>query len=165
MTVYFYHGISRTSGRTNGRTTSRPLRKISRREIFTKGREIFTRGRETFTSGRYFFTSGREIFTGGLYVFGFGRETLAEGVGATAGAGVGAGIGATTRCCNYLIISGWCTGCYLRSTFRLKHAHACAKSESLRANRRTQYNRSERRQRTAAVRTVYTALVVSHLTS
>ena len=124
MTVYFYHGISRTSGRTNGRTTSRPLRKISRREIFTKGREIFTRGRETFTSGRYFFTSGREIFTSGLYVFGFGRETLAEGVGATAGAGVGAGIGATTRRCNCLIISRRCAGCHLRSPFRLKRAHA-----------------------------------------
>ena len=165
MTVYFYHGISRTNGRTRGNTTSRPLRKISRREIFTKGREIFTRGRETFLSGRYFFTSGREIFTGGLYVFGFGRETLAEGVGATAGAGVGAGIGATTWRCNCLIISGRCAGCYLRSPFRLKRACAHARSESLRANRRTQYNRSERRQRTAAVRTAYTALVVSHLTS
>ena len=48
-------------------------------------------------------------------------------------------------------------------------AEACArtraKSESLRANRRTLYKRSERRQRTAAVRTVYTALVVSHLTN
>jgi hypothetical protein len=30
-----------------------------------------------------------------LYVFGFGRETLAEGAGATIGAGIGAGIGAT----------------------------------------------------------------------
>ena len=96
MTVYFCHGVSRTSSRTNGHTISRPLRKISRREIFTRGRDVFLRGRETFTSGRYFFTSGREIFTSGLYVFGFGRETLAEGVGATAGAGIGASIGATT---------------------------------------------------------------------
>ena len=163
--MYFYHGLSRTNGRTRGHTTSRPLRKISRREIFLRGREIFTRGRETFTSGRYFFTRGREIFTSGLYVFGFGRETLAEGIGATAGAGVGAGIGATTHRCNYLIISGWCAGCHLRSPFRLKRAHTCAKSELLRANRRTLYKRSERRQRTAAVRTVYTVLVVSHLTN
>ena len=124
MTVYFYHGISRTNGRTRGHTTSRPLRKISRREIFLRSREIFTRGRETFTSGRYLFTSGREIFTSGLYVFGFGCETLAEGVGATAGAGIGVGIGATTRRCNCLIISRWCAGCYLRSPFRLERAHA-----------------------------------------
>ena len=103
MTVYFYHGISRTNGRTSGNTTSRPLRKISRREIFLRG---------------------REIFTSGLYVFGFGRETLAERIGATAGAGVGAGIGATTWRCNCLIISRRCAGCYLRSTFRLKRAHA-----------------------------------------
>ena len=96
MTVYFCQGISRTSSRTNAYTTSQPLRKISRREIFTRGRDVFLRGRETFTSGRYFFTSGRDIFTSGLYVFGFGRETLVEGVGATIGAGIGAGIGATT---------------------------------------------------------------------
>ena len=81
------------------------------------------------------------------------------------GAGIGAGIGATTRRCNCLIISGRCAGCHLRSPFRLKRAYARAKSESLRANRRTLYKRSERRQRTAAVRTVYTALVVSHLTN
>ena len=130
MTVYFRHGVSRTSSRTSGNTTSRPLRKISRREIFLRSREIFTRGRETFTSGRYFFTSGREIFTSSLYVFGFGRETLAEGIGATAGAGVGAGIGATTWRCNCLIISGRCAGCYLRSTFRLKRAHAHTRGAS-----------------------------------
>ena len=130
MTVYFCHGVSRTNARTRGHTTSRPLRKISRREIFTRGRDVFLRGRETFTSGRYFFTRGREIFTSGLYVFGFGRETLAEGIGATAGAGVGAGIGATTRRCNCLIISRRCAGCYLRSTFRLKRAHAHTRGAS-----------------------------------
>ena len=49
---------------------------------------------------------------------------IGAGVGAGVGVGIGAGIGATTRCCNCLIISGWCARCYLRSPFRLKRAHA-----------------------------------------
>ena len=142
MTVYFYHGVSRTSSRTNGHTTSRPLRKISRREIFTRGRDVFLRGRETFSSGRYFFTRGREIFTSGLYVFGFGRETLAEGVGATAGAGIGAGIGATTWHCNCLIISIRCAGCHQLSPFRLKRVHTHAKDE----RRETRWTKGERQE-------------------
>ena len=107
--------------------------------------------RETFTRGREIFLRGREIFTSGLYVFGFGRETLAERVGATPGATIGVGTGATTHRCNCLIISIRCAGCHQLSLFRLEREYT--------------YVKDERYQGTTGIRTAYTTLVVSHLTS